>query len=102
MIEIKRIVGLADKFRKYSVILDGSKVAELSEGESYISEIEPGHHSLYMKIDWARSAKLEFDSSKSNHSRFVAVSGLNKGRILFVLLYMTILYSRWINLKQLK
>lgn len=47
-----------DSFRKYKFFLNGKKVGEISEGETFLLSVEPGDHEIFLKIDWCRSPNM--------------------------------------------
>lgn len=50
-----------DRARKYTVLLDGKEIATVSNGSQVEFDVEPGKHSVQMKIDWCNSPKFEVD-----------------------------------------
>jgi hypothetical protein len=48
-----------DRARKYKLLVDGSVVGRLAQGEVFTHPVEPGVHSVQMKIDWGSSPKVE-------------------------------------------
>jgi len=50
-----------DRVRKYSILLDGKEVAEVSNGSEVAFDVEAGEHEVQIKIDWCTSRKLEID-----------------------------------------
>lgn len=52
-----------DRARKYTVLLDGKEVAQVSNGSEAVFDVEPGKHTVQMQIDWCQSRKFEVDAS---------------------------------------
>lgn len=101
MINIKRDSSYADKLRSYKVILDGEVVGELADGQSKSFNVEPGTHTLYMKIDWARSNKLTFRSAGTQTLNFRCGSNLKGAKVFLAIVYATILPHKYINLERI-
>ena len=47
-----------DKWRAYSVVLDGHKIGSIRRGEAQSFSARPGDHEIWVAIDWCRSPKL--------------------------------------------
>lgn len=61
-IRISRVAGqYADKLRAYRVVIDGTTVGKIKAGEEQSFEVDPGQHVVQLRVDWARSRKLEVD-----------------------------------------
>ena len=61
MIIIKRGKGYADKMRAYKVLLDGTEIGDIRQGESKQFPVQEGKHTLQLKIDWCTSKPVTFD-----------------------------------------
>ncbi len=44
-----------DRLRKYTVLLDGDSAGAIQDGQSETFSVEPGSHSVRLKLDWTRS-----------------------------------------------
>jgi hypothetical protein len=51
--------GRRDRVRAYRVCLDGEEAGRVLAGDRLSLPVEPGRHTLELRIDWARSAKVE-------------------------------------------
>ncbi|MDX6615431.1 MAG: hypothetical protein QOD60_522 [Solirubrobacterales bacterium] len=67
----RRAWPLADLMRSYSVWIDAQKVGEIRRRQRRNWEVEPGHHTLQLKIDWCESPALEFDLAAEAEALFV-------------------------------
>ena len=47
-----------DRARRYKVVLDDREVDRLKPGEHTLLPVEPGAHTVFLKIDWGRSPTL--------------------------------------------
>jgi hypothetical protein len=61
MIIIKRGKGYADKMRAYKVLLDGTEIGNIRQGESKQFPVQEGKYTLQLKIDWCTSEPITFD-----------------------------------------
>jgi hypothetical protein len=61
MITVTRPAELADKTRAYKVLLDGTQIGDIRQGESKPFEVPQGAHTLQLKVDWCTSKPLHFD-----------------------------------------
>jgi hypothetical protein len=48
-----------DRARKYKVLIDHSVVGRLAQGETLAYALQPGKHSVQIKIDWLSSPKID-------------------------------------------
>ena len=62
MITLTRRCSYADAVRQYLVIIDGNEVGHIKQGESFsYADLTSGSHVIWLKIDWCRSNKIEFE-----------------------------------------
>jgi hypothetical protein len=77
-IEVSRPKGKGfrhDIFRRYEVLVDGSKVAAVKEGETAKVGVEPGTHRVQAPIDWAETPAIEATVGPEDSVRFVVRPG---------------------------
>lgn len=53
--------GWRDRLRRYQVIIDGEPVASIKRGERLDLDVTAGQHTVFLRISWARSPRLEVD-----------------------------------------
>ena len=99
-LRLNRDSGYADRIRDYHVVLDGKKVARIGNGESIEIPVEPGKHELYMKIDWCRSNKIEFEAQDGQENEFYCGSSLRGFKLIFSIVYATFLKNSYLWLKE--
>jgi len=72
-VEIKREQKKAtDRLRGYKVVVDGKTVGKVGNGETVSFEIAPGHHEIYLKMDWKKSRPLSFSASDDRPTQILA------------------------------
>jgi hypothetical protein len=98
MIRIKRETNYPDRLRNYKVIVDEKEVGSLGSGETFETSISPGIHTLYLKIDWCRSNKIEFEVQDHETLEFTC-GGLSFFKTLIVWWYITFARNRYLWLK---
>ena len=64
-----------DRARKYKLLVDGSVVGRLGQGETFAYAVQPGTHSVQMKIDWASSPKVDCSVEVDRTVQFVCGPG---------------------------
>jgi hypothetical protein len=57
-LSVQRDRGIADKLRKYRILLDGLEIGELAEEAVLSRETSSGPHVLEARIDWCGSQPL--------------------------------------------
>ena len=101
MAEIKvhrRSGGYQDRLRAYRVMLDGKKVGSVVHGEVLAVSTTPGHHELYVALDWCRSKRLGVDLAENDVVDLACWPNANPITAIF---YGTIGRSRYIGLQLL-
>ena len=93
---IRKKAAWGDLFRKYAVMVDGQRVAQLSNGGQAMVDLSPGRHVLWVAIDWCRSSKITLDVAEDDELVFTC--GRNATPFL-TLLYVTVLYGRYLWLR---
>jgi hypothetical protein len=54
--------GWRDRFRSYLVMIDDKEVGQVRRGQRLEVPITPGHHEIFLKIDWCASPTVEVDA----------------------------------------
>ena len=54
--------GRRDLLRSYLVMIDDAEVAKVRRGQRVELPVTPGHHEIFVKVDWCRSPKLDVDA----------------------------------------
>lgn len=62
---------LADAWRAYNVVVDGQERGTIRNGGSLSLELDPGHHTVLLRIDWCSSRPLEIDLDSGERVRLV-------------------------------
>lgn len=101
MIIITRDSGYADRLRKYKILIDGTEIGEISDGETKSFDISAGTHSLQLKIDWAKSNIINFTQTTNEDLKFKVTSPLRGKNIIKTILYSTIFSNKYLNLEQI-
>ena len=101
MLKISRESEFRDKLRSYKIILDDTYCEDIKIGETKSLELVPGRHTIYLKIDWCRSNKIDFYVSDNETIEFECGNSMENWRILFSFIYITFLKNKylWIKLK---
>jgi hypothetical protein len=98
---LKRYHAYADSLRSYIVMLDGQRIGEIYDGEEKSFNISSGEHSIWLKIDWARSPILKFEAKKNQAVRFECQSEATGSKVLLAVLYATLWRNGYIKLQQI-
>ena len=60
-----------DRLRRYTVILDGTEVGKLRNGEAIELAVAPGLHHLLIKIEFVGSDPIQFAVASGEEAHFV-------------------------------
>ena len=61
IIFITRKPALADSLRSYKIFLNEKLVGTIRQGMSSSFEVYPGHHDIFLTIDWCASRRVSID-----------------------------------------
>ena len=87
-----------DGVRSYKVVLDGEEVAKLKMGDTTEISSHPGHHTLWMRLDFKKSNTIQFELRPDTTTRFECEPG---GRYLMALVDL-FRSGRYIALRQIE
>ena len=102
MLKINRAAEFRDKIRNYKIILDNTYCGDVKSGETKGLEVTPGNHTIYLKIDWCRSNKIDFYVLDNETIEFECGNSMNNWRIFISIIYITFLKNKylWIKIKK--
>jgi hypothetical protein len=89
-----------DRLRAYALVIDGTVVAKVRQGETVSVPVTPGDHRIWMRIDWGRSRILHTEVADNERMILAAASGIPF--LLLGLLYATLLRTRYIKLEEVR
>ncbi|MDV3428001.1 MAG: hypothetical protein LIR50_13430 [Bacillota bacterium] len=89
MIRISRQTRYSDSLRNYKIYIDDIYCGDIKDGEIKELDIENGEHSIYLKIDWCRSKKLNFIVNSNELLEFYCGNSMNGLKWLLVFVYIT-------------
>jgi hypothetical protein len=87
ILSVTRDSGWADRARAYKVILDGTVIGKIHDGENFTHPIFPGEHALQLKIDWCGSQIIGFNAAAEERCSFVCESNLRGFRMFLGFFY---------------
>ncbi|MFC4030118.1 hypothetical protein ACFO3J_01375 [Streptomyces polygonati] len=62
------------RLRRYKVYVDGKRVGDLRRGESCVTSVAPGAHTVQVRIDWCASPVSSADVARGDRLRFLCVA----------------------------
>ncbi len=71
---IKRLPAYGDSLRDYKIYIDDKKIGKIGEEETKEFDLPNGAHTIYAKIDWFKSQKIQFNLSDTEEKYFEVVS----------------------------
>jgi len=84
---VRRDKEWADKLRKYRILLDGTEIGRLGQGDLISQQVTAGPHSVEAKIDWCGSKPFCFVAGSGDIVILVR-SGLRGWDKLLILYYI--------------
>jgi hypothetical protein len=67
---VRKSARWRDKLRAYKIILDGSEVSKIRNGQTINLPVSPGQHVLRLKVDWVGSDVQTFYAGADEVVRF--------------------------------
>ena len=99
MIRISRQTRYPDSLRSYKIYIDDIYCGDIKDGEIKELDIENGEHSIYLKIDWCRSKKLNFIVNSNELLEFYCGNSMHGLKWLLVFVYITFLKNCYLFIK---
>lgn len=96
MIRISRKSMSFDSFRRYKIYVDDKFCCSINDGEIKEINIDEGEHSIYLKIDWCKSNKLNFSIKDNQVLNFNCGNSMNGLKCLLFLIYVTFLKNSYL------
>ena len=90
-----------DRVRRYVILVDDLQIGEISDGETKTIDIEPGHHTLRLKIDWTGSEDVLFDVGDGQSVNFRCGPRVKAAFAVVGLLQSVVQRDKWILLERI-
>lgn len=92
---LRRRKAFVERFRNYTIFLDGEKIGSIANGIEMSFDIAEGKHILSTKIDWNTSNAIIFEI-EDNQTLTFSVKGANP---LYALYYTFAMPHKYLKLK---
>ena len=86
-----------DRAKAYRVLIDGVEAARIGDGETAHLPVEPGNHSLRLRVDWSGSRELTFTLGDGQEVGFSCRP--NTGLAIWLLFQSVFVRDRWVILE---
>lgn len=100
-LELSRSNLRFNKYRRFSIIVDGNKVAAIRNNTSMALPVDPGRHSLYARIDLVKSNKIDFEIAPDQTCKFQIgdrkISSLQY-TVFFLFVWFCVLIGLFVNI----
>jgi membrane protease YdiL (CAAX protease family) len=100
-LRLSRGSAVSDKLQAYKILIDGSEVGEIRDGQTAYLPVSPGSHTVQLRMDWCRSNPVEFGVGEGEVVRLECGSSLQGWRIVLAVLYLTFLRNRYMWIRRL-
>jgi hypothetical protein len=64
-----------DRGRAYKVLIDGVQAGAVRHGETFVASVDPGTHSVRLKIDWTGSQEVQVTVAPGDTASLVCAAG---------------------------
>ncbi|MDM1098120.1 hypothetical protein HX045_14160 [Myroides odoratimimus] len=92
---LRRKKAFVERFRNYTIFLDGEKIGSIANGTEMTFDISEGKHILSTKIDWNTSNAIIFEIAE-DQTLYFSVKGANP---LYALYYTFVKPHKYLKLK---
>lgn len=99
-ITLTRDNGYVDLVRDYRVMVDDKEVGRIGQSQTKQFAIEPGTHTVRLKIDWCGSPTLTVDAIEGETVKLECVSALRGWKMCLAIFYVTIWTKEYISLQR--
>ena len=96
---LRRTSQWQNKFRKIGIYLDNENIGTISDGDTRVFSVEPGLHTLKVKIDWCSSRDFNF-SLTENDSKTLQISGARAAN-LFSVYYLAFAANDYLQIREI-
>ena len=98
---LQRDSGYVDALRAYKVLVDGTVVGRIRQGETQQYTLSPGQHELQLKVDWCGCKPFPFTISDNENITFHVKSNF-RGRTFGILYFVLFAPNEYLVLQQVK
>jgi len=97
LIHLERRPAWSDRWQAYHVFIDAKDVGPIRQRESHDYEVQPGQHTVRLRIAWGSSPSLSLDVAAGSTRKLVCKS---HPHFLTVVYFITFGRHRYIELYQ--
>jgi hypothetical protein len=97
---LKRHMQYVNILRRYIIVLDGKEIGEIHNGPVVELLMDPGSHSIRMRLDWCSSKPLEFDIESGQTLNLVTGCSINGIKSMLAFLYVTVYRNRYLYVRR--
>ncbi|HET6816204.1 MAG TPA: hypothetical protein VFH66_03135 [Mycobacteriales bacterium] len=72
-----------DRGRAYKVLIDGRQAGTVRHGETFVTSVSPGTHSVRLRIDWTGSQEVQVAVAPGATTSLVCAAGGSSWTALF-------------------
>jgi hypothetical protein len=67
--------GTRDRMRAYKILIDGAATGTIKAGESITVPVDPGLHSVQLKLDWCTSPTVTVETTTAGSTKLSCSPG---------------------------
>lgn len=98
---LERESAFNDRWRRYTIVVDGQKVGKIGDGDVIEIPVDPGSHSLRLRISWTGSPTQDFSIAEGETVRFQCRSlEFDPVGMLLSVLRSLVRHDEWISLER--
>ena len=76
--------------RSYKIIVDEREIGRIRANEVVRLSITPGTHTIYLRLDWGGSNKIDFTASEGSEVKFECGTNQTGWRLFYSLIWILI------------
>lgn len=93
---LMRLYTYVDNLRAYNVFIDGAFVGRIRQGTTRTYNVQPGYHTVILRVDWLRSPNITVDCAADDVVRLICSGQPNPVRAVFRMVFAA---DRYIKLR---
>jgi hypothetical protein len=100
LIRLEREEALNSSLSKFKIVVDGKQVGTIANGDVVEIHVDPGRHTLRLRISWTGSPSVPFSLDQGETVHFVCRPAFTNSMLAFWFVFQSFFkHDNWIDLE---